>query len=161
MALGKTLMLAGIVVVAVGAGVGGTLGVMLLLPHHAAAPAGPAKPMVVPPKPIYFAEMNDVVVSIPQDSGDPSSSFVQFGVQFATYDPNALTSFDELQPIIKSDIISLLMNETGKQLQDPATRADLVKSCLDIANNVLNRNANYTPPSPFTAGYITNLVVQD
>lgn len=160
MSLGKTLILAGMFVVAMGAGVGGTFTAMKLFSHGKTATAIPVKAVVVP-KPIFFAQISDVVVSIPDDTGAPPSAFVQFAVQFASYDQNALTSFDQLQPIIKADIINLLMNETGKSLADPAARAELQNGCLGIANTVLNHSANYTPPSPFTAAYITNLVVQD
>jgi flagellar basal body-associated protein FliL len=160
MSLGKTLMLAGVVLVAIGSGIGGTLGVMAILPLRTEASAKVlAQPATA--KPIYFAEVSDVVVSIPADAGDPDSSFVQFAVQFSTNDQNAVASFAALQPIIKSDIINLLMSETGKSLQDPATRAALVKNCLAISNTVLAHNANYTPANPFNAAYITNLVVQD
>lgn len=152
----KLLILAGAAVIVIGGGAGGALWKLGIFPHHAAA-----KPLVAPPKPILFASLSDVVVSVPDDAGDPPSSFVQFGVQFSTYDEKALTSFAAVQPIIKSDIISLLMTETGKSLEDPATRATLAKDCLDISNNVLARNANYTPAKPFNAAYITNLVVQD
>ena len=157
MALGKILMIAGIVVVAIGAGIGGTLGVTALMPHHTASAAK------LPPaiKTLFFASLTDVIVSIPADAGAPPSSFVQFAVNFSTYDQNAITAFAEVQPIIKSDVISLLMNETGKTLQDPATRNDLSKSCLAIANTVLSRSASFTPMNPFTAAYITNLVVQN
>jgi flagellar basal body-associated protein FliL len=163
MALKKTLIMAGIVVAAIGAGAGGTFAVMtFLMPHpDKASEATAAKAKPAPPKQVYFAELNDVVVSIPADTGQPASSFVQFGVQFATYDQNAVTTFAELQPIIKADIINLMLNETAKALQNQATRSDLAKSCLDISNTVLSRNASYTPANPFTAAYITNLVVQD
>ena len=40
-------------------------------------------------KPIFSAELPDVVVSVPTMSGDPASAFVQFAVQFSSYDPNA------------------------------------------------------------------------
>jgi flagellar basal body-associated protein FliL len=159
MALGKILMIAGIVVVAIGAGIGGTLGVIAVMPHHTAATATKPPPPAI--KPLFFASLTDVIVSIPADAGDPPSSFVQFAVNFSTYDQNAITAFAEVQPIIKSDVISLLMNETGKTLQDPATRSDLSKSCLAIANTVLSRSASFTPANPFTAAYITNLVVQN
>jgi flagellar basal body-associated protein FliL len=165
MALKKTLIMAGIVVGAIAAGAGGTFAVMtMLMPQHSPASdaaAAAAKAKAAPPKQIYFAELTDVVVSIPADTGQPPSSFVQFGVQFATYDQNAVTTFAELQPIIKADIINLMLNETAKSLQDQGTRSDLAKSCLDISNTVLSRNASYTPANPFTAAYITNLVVQD
>ncbi len=160
MSLGKTLILAGVVVVAIGSGIGGTLGVMAILPPHAMVKANPASPSATP-KQIYFAEVSDIVVSIPEDDGDPDSSFVEFAVQFSTQDQNAVTSFTTLQPIIRSDIINLLMSETGKSLQDPTARAALVKSCIAISNDVLSRSANYTPANPFNAAYITNLVVQD
>jgi len=144
------------VVVLGGAGGGGFAYYTLMM-----KPAAPAKPVVLPPKPIVFAAITDIVVSVPPDDGDPPSAYVQFAVQFATTDPNAVTSFTALEPIVKSQIISLLLNETGKSLQDPATRASLTKNCLDISNHVLTQNAGYTPPNPFTAAYITNLVVQD
>jgi flagellar basal body-associated protein FliL len=160
MGLKKIILVTGAVVIVLGGGAGGALFMMGILPPHTANSAS-AKPKVMPPKPIYFAELADVVVSVPADSDDSSSSFVQFAVQFSTYDQNALTTFGELQPIIKSEIISLLMTETGKSLTDPATRAALTKNCLTISNTVLTHNANYAPANPFTAAYITNLVVQD
>ena len=106
-------------------------------------------------------QLDNVVVSIPADAGDPATSYVQFGIQFATTEPNAVTEFTSLQPIIKADVINLMMNETQKTLQDPAARVALTKSCLGISNSVLSASANYTPANPFTAAYITNLVVQD
>jgi flagellar basal body-associated protein FliL len=86
---------------------------------------------------------------------------VQLGIQFATYDQNSLTTFDELQPIIKADIINLMLNETSAGLQTPQVRADIVKNCQNIANSVMSQSANYTPANPFYAAYITNLVIQD
>jgi flagellar basal body-associated protein FliL len=158
MALNKLIVIGGIVAVLAAGGVGGTMEVMSVLHHRAMAAA---KPVVAASKPIFFAELADVVVSVPTASDDPTSAFVQFAVQFSTFDPNAGATFSALQPIIKSEIISLLMNQTGKSLQDPATRAALAKNSLAIANSVLARSANYTPANPFTAAYITNLVVQD
>jgi flagellar basal body-associated protein FliL len=158
--IGGILKFAGTAIVAAGIGAGATFGVLQVTGHKATA-AAIAKPAAAPPKPVYFADLSDITVSIAPDTGQPATSYLEFGIQFATGDQNALTTFDELQPIIKSDIINLLMNETSHALQDPQTRADLIKSCLDISNNVLARNANYAPPPPFSAAYITNLVVQD
>ncbi|MDE8345379.1 MAG: flagellar basal body-associated FliL family protein [Acidocella sp.] len=160
MALGKTLIIGGIIIIGLGASAGGTFVAMKFLAPNKLTVAA-VKPKIIPPKPIYFAQIPDVVVSIPQDTGDPASSFVQFAVQFSSYDQKAVSSFDQLQPIIKAEIINLLMNETGKSLADPASRLDLQTACLGIANTVLDRSANYSPPNPFTAAYITNLVVQD
>jgi flagellar basal body-associated protein FliL len=161
MALGGILKTLGVVVVAAGLGVGGTIGAQMFMPHHAdtSLPAKPPPP--APPKPVLFADVSDITVSIPPDTGQPATSYLQFAVQFSTTDPNALVVFAQLQPIIKADIINLLMNETSKGLQDPQTRADLMKSCLDISNEVLSQKANYTPATPFSSAYITNLVVQD
>ena len=158
MALTKIFVIGGVVAVLAAAGVAGTIEGMSILHHRAAAAA---KTAAAAPKQIYFSELPDVVVSVPTSSDDPTSAFVQFAVQFSTYDPNAGATFSALQPIIKSEIISLLMNQTGKSLQDPATRAALAQNSLAIANAVLARSANYTPANPFTAAYITNLVVQD
>jgi len=159
-AIGKILAIAGGLLLSVGLGVGGTLAGTALLTKHSGATQVAAKQPPAP-KPIYFATLPDLVVSIAPAQGQAATSFVQFGVQFSTYDQNALAVFDQLQPIIKADIISLLMNETGTDLQDPRTRIDLAKSCLDLSNTILSNKAGYTPAAPFNAAYITNLVVQD
>jgi flagellar basal body-associated protein FliL len=159
MALGGILKTGGIVVAAAALGAGGMYAAQYVLPHPALnAAAAAVKPA---PKPIMFADISDIMVSIPPTAGAPATAYLQFAVQFATTDPNALIVFAQLQPIIKADIINLLMNETSGSLQDPQTRADLIKNCLEISNDVLDQKANYTPASPFSAAYITNLVVQD
>ena len=141
--------------VLLGGGAGGTLAYMQMN-HH----AGPAQPP--PPPPIYFAGLDNLVVSVPADSGgQPGQSFVQISVQFASTDQKAVDMFTALQPIIKAETINLLMSETAKQLMDPSTHPALVKNCLGIANQVLDKSAAYTPPNPFTAAYITNIVQQD
>lgn len=152
----KKIILASVgALVLLGGGIGGTVA-YLHLNHH----AGPPKPL--PPKPIYFAELDDLVVSVPADSsGDSGQAYVQFSVQFASTDKNAVSTFAALQPIAKAETINLLMSQTAKQLMDTSTHAKLVANCLAIANEVLNKNADYTPPNPFTAAYITNLVEQD
>jgi len=147
---------AAIVVVAL-LGAGGTFGAMHFL--HLGSKT-PHKAVVLPPKPVLFADLSGLVVSLSPQAGQPATSFVQFGIQFATTDPNALVSFASLQPIIKSAIINLLLNETSAQLQDPAVRASLISSSLAVANSILLKNG-YPPPAPFSAGYITDLVVQD
>lgn len=118
-----------------------------------------AKP--APPKPIYFAQLGDLVVTVPADSGDSTTAFVQITLQFSSFDTNAVTEFTNLQPIIKSEIINMLMQQTAKSLMDPTTHDALLKTSLDITNKVLNKSANYTPPNPFTAAYITNIVEQN
>jgi flagellar basal body-associated protein FliL len=156
----KILLAVLIVVLALAAGIGGTLGVTEFM-HHPAPTVASGQAPKPPPKPVYFATLTDVTVSIPPAAGDASTSYVNFSVQLSTFDQNALVTFEELQPIIKAAVITLLMNETSQTLQDPQTRVDLTKGCLHIANDVLNRNASYSPANPFVAAYITNLVVQD
>jgi flagellar basal body-associated protein FliL len=156
----KILLIVLLVVFAVAASVGGTFGAMEYM-HHAAIPAASADSPKPVAKALYFATLSDITVSIPPENGTAATSYVEFSVQLSTYDQNALVTFEELQPIIKSAVITLLMNETSQSLQDPATRVDLTKGCLHIANDVLSRNASYSPANPFTAAYITNLVVQD
>jgi flagellar basal body-associated protein FliL len=153
----KIILIAAGTVVLLAGGVGGTIA-FLTLGHHnnTATPAAPP-----PPKPIYFAQLNDVVVSVPADTNDPTSSYIQITLQFSTFDQNAVTTFTNLQPIIKAQVINLLMSQTAKSLTAPSTHDALSKTCLDIANKVLNTSANYTPPNPFTAAYITNLVEQN
>ncbi len=152
----KILIIAAAAVIVLGAGAGGTF--MLLSPHH----AGPPKPAPPPPpKPIYFAELADLVVSVPSDSTDSTPSYIQITLQFASFDPNAVTTFTNLLPIIRAQIITLLMGGTAKSLMNTSTHDALCKSSLAIANQVLDKSANYTPPNPFNAVYITNLVEQN
>jgi flagellar basal body-associated protein FliL len=157
----KILLIVLIAILAVAASVGGTLGVTEYLHHPNPTVASGQPPKPPPPKPLYFATLSDVTVSIPPETGAAATSYVDFSVQLSTYDQNALVPFEELQPIIKSAVITLLMNETSQSLQDPQTRVDLTKGCLHIANEVLDRNASYSPVDPFGSAYITNLVVQD
>jgi flagellar basal body-associated protein FliL len=151
-----------IILIAAGAAVVLSCGIgtaaYLTMSHHSTKTA---KAVPAPPKPIYFAQLADIVVSVPTDTNDSSNAYVQMTIQFSTFDQNAVTTFTNLEPIIKSQIISLLMAQTAKSLIDPGTHAALTKQCLDISNHVLNASANYNPPNPFTAGYITNLVEQD
>ncbi len=156
----KKLLLPIIIVVVLAIGIGATFGVLHFM-HSGSSSKTVAKPVVVPPKPIFFAQLPDVVVTIPPDTGQPASSYVQLGLQFATYDQTSLATFDELQPIIKADVINLMLSQTSAGLQSQADRDALTKSCQTIVNNVMTKNANYTPANPFFAAYITNLVIQD
>jgi flagellar basal body-associated protein FliL len=158
--------MAGLLVSGVALGAGGMLAGIHLLPQAATGIALPA-PTPTPAKvqPILFSDLPGVVVSIPPQPNAPSTSYVDIDMQFATYDAKALANFTTLQPIIKAEIISLLMNQTSAGLQDAGVRSKIIASCLQIANSVLKQNgmansaANGT--SPFTAAYITNLVIQD
>lgn len=142
-------------VILLGGGAGGTAAYMQMK-HHAGPPQPP------PPKPILFAEIDNLVVSVPADSsGQSGQSYVQFSVQFASTDQKAVAVFESLLPIAKAETINLLMAQTAKQLMDPSTHEALAKNCLAIANQVLDKDAGYTPKNPFTAAYITNIVQQD
>ncbi len=140
-------------------GIGGTIA-FLDMGHHAKSAAA-AKPAPPKPKPIYFSQLSDVVVTVPADQNNDGNAYIQFSVQFSTFNQTALTSFTSLEPIIKSQIINLLMTQTAKELVNPATHEALAKNCLAIANKVLNTSGQFTPPNPFTAAYITNIVEQD
>jgi flagellar basal body-associated protein FliL len=158
------LVMACVIILAIVAGAGVMLGVMHFLPMGGAdhAEAMAKTDNSAHPQSIFFAELPDVVVSIPPQAGAPATSYVQIGMQFSTHDHRAVDSFTTLQPIIKSQVINLLMSETSAALQDPATRALLVQNCLNIANGVLAKNAGgKSTDKPFDAAYITNLVVQD
>jgi flagellar basal body-associated protein FliL len=157
--LGTVMAIAGVVIVSIGAGVGGTLAGMHLWAQHSKAAAAAPRPLV--PKPIYFADLSDVVVSLPPEADQPATSYVSFGIEFATTDQKAVAAFGNYQPIIKAGIISLLMAETGDALQQPQVRATLIQNCLAVANEVLKANdaAGQTPP--FGNAYITDLVIQD
>ncbi|OYV34110.1 MAG: hypothetical protein B7Z81_10475 [Acidocella sp. 20-61-6] len=139
-------------------GVGGTFGALKFLSHKKTSTTSVT---VVPPRPLYFTDVLDVTVSIPPDPNTPPTSFVQVGLQFSTYDPAVIVSYVQLQPIIKAEIISILMTQTSSGLSDIHARATLIKACLDISNSVLLKNANFKSSQPFGAAYITNLVVQE
>lgn len=155
---GKILVIAGVAVLGLGAAAGGTVAALQFWPHKNTVQAPPPPP---PPKPLYFTDVASVTVSIPPDTGSPPTSFVQVGVQFSTYDQTAVASFMALQPIIKADIIGVLMGQTGNSLADPKTRDAITQSCLNISNKVLAQNANFKTTPAFSAAYITNLVVQE
>lgn len=129
---------------------------------------------MTPPKPLFFAQLANLVVSVPQTGPDPASAgagasdassanqvFVQLSVQFATTDPNAVTSFNALLPIIQADMVSLLMKQNATSLMNPDTHKQLSVDFLAIANGVLAQNQYFKPQNPFTAAYITNIVQQD
>jgi flagellar basal body-associated protein FliL len=158
------LVTAGIIVVALAAGAGAMFGVMHFMQMNSAAHAHDVamKPKDdAHPKPILFADLSDVVVSIPPQTGAPATSYVQIGLQFSTHDAQALANFTTLQPIIKAQVINLLMSETSASLQNPVTRTALIQNCLIVANSVLAQNGGNSGAKPFDAAYITNLVVQD
>lgn len=157
--------------VLLGAGGGGAYFYLFKMKHPAKHAA------VAPPKPIIFAQIDNLVVSVPtsapsaaggaassSDSTDsdssPSQAFIQMSVQFATTDPKAVDGFNALLPIIQSEIVNTLMKQTASQLMDPNTHAKLSQTLLGIANGVLNKNQGFTPANPFTAAYITNIVQQ-
>jgi flagellar basal body-associated protein FliL len=159
------LVTAGVIILAIAVGCGATFGVMHFMQMGGgAAHAHEATAKTADdahPKPIYFADLSGIVVSIPPQAGAPATSYVQIGLQFSTHDQKALESFNTLQPIIQSQIISLLMSETSSALQNPTTRAQLIQGSLDAANGVLAKNSGNPDDKPFDAAYITNLVVQD
>ncbi len=151
----KKILFAVLGVVVILGGAGGTWAYLHF--HSLAKSAKPA-----PPKPIYFAHLDNLVVSVPADStGQSGQAYVQFSVEFASTDPQAVAAFTNLQPIITAQVINLLMSQNAAQLMNPAAHTALAKNCLDIANGVLNKSAAYSPPNPFSAAYITNIVQQD
>ncbi|HTQ71238.1 MAG TPA: flagellar basal body-associated FliL family protein [Acidocella sp.] len=136
---------------------GGGAFAYLTLGHNygTAQAAKPAKPA-----PIYFAELNDLVISIPDQAGDPPADFVDISLQFQTALPDQVQNFSTIEPIIRSQLIGLLMNQTAKTLADPAVRTQIQDQSLALVNNAL-LSRNYAQKPPFSASFITNLVVQD
>jgi len=153
----KIILIAAGAVVLLGGGIGGTVAVLTL--GHKSGPAAPAPPP--PPKVPQFAVLDSLVVSVPADTNDPTPSYVQLTLQFASTDPNAVTAFATFQPIIKAQVLALLMGQTAKALMDPTTHDALTQKCLGVANKILDTQDAYTPPDPFTAAYITNIVEQN
>jgi len=152
------LIVGGSALIALALGVGGTFAVMTMTSHNGPKTAETRKPPA--PIPLYFADVPDIVVSIPDVAGDPPSSFVQFGIQFQTSDAQSVDHFNTLEPIIKSRIMDLLMQQTGATLQTEATRTSIEQKSLSLVNTALETR-NYAQKPPFTAAYITSLVVQD
>lgn len=159
------------VIILLGAGGGGAYFYLFKMKHPATTAVQP------PPKPIVFAQISNLVVSVPASAATPSSTgsgsnssgagntpnqvFIELSVQFATTDPKAVNSFNALLPIIQASMVSLLMKQTATQLMNPDTHAQLSHEFLDIANGVLEKNQYFKPANPFTAAYITNIVQQD
>jgi flagellar basal body-associated protein FliL len=116
---------------------------------------------VVVKKPLFFAELSDIIVSVPSDSGSSDQDYIQLTVQFSTVDQNAVTDFGEIQPIIKAKIISLLMAKTVKSIMDPKNQNSLSDQMLAITNDTVIKSVNYNLGDPFMGAYITNLVEQN
>lgn len=114
------------------------------------------------PKPILFAELTNFVVSVPKSESDLSDQvYVQMSIQFATTDPKALASFSAVLPIVQSRLLTMLMQQKADQIMNPKNHDALTKSLLSVVNQVLDKNAGFTPADPFSAAYITNIVEQD
>lgn len=113
-------------------------------------------------QPILFAQITNLVVSVPQSSENQSNQvYIELSVQFACTNPKAIVIFDNLLPIIQSKMVSMLMQKSAAQLMDPKTHQDLSKNLLFIANNVLENEGGFSPVVPFSSAYITNIVEQD
>lgn len=117
---------------------------------------------VVHQGPIMFAQMSNLVVSVPANSTNTTNQvFIELSVQFSTFDPNAVSSFNDLLPIIQSKIVSMLMEKNAVDLMNPNTHKSLSFDFLAIVNSVLDKQQNFKPKDPFSAAYITNIVQQD
>lgn len=160
----RKLLVIGGALLLVGTGAGGGLAYYKLWDHrdgHAVA----SKPSL--PKPVFFASLNDVIVSVPattpssDDDGDPpSQAFVQFGIEFQTEDATQVTNFSTVEPVIKSGVMQLLEQQNGQSINVPSTQVGIEKGCLALVNSIL-QSRHYSQKAPFNAAYITSLVVQD
>lgn len=138
-------------------GGGGAYYYFFKMKHH-----GEKTVSIPAPKPIIFAQISNLVVSVPTKADDTTDQvFIELSVQFATTDAKAVDSFNALLPIIQAEIVNLLMKQTAVQLMDPNTHAQLSNELLAIVNGVLAKNQYFKPANPFTAAYITNIVQQD
>jgi len=155
--MGAMLKTAGIAVVALGVGMGGALGAMHFLGGTVASAHAETPPQMAAP--IYFAPLDDITVSMPPAAGEPADAYVDIGIQFATHDQKAVDAFTALEPIVKANVLALLMAQSTAGLQSEPSRSAIIAQCLQIANATVEKNANYQAP-PFINGYITNLMVQ-
>ena len=155
----KKLIIAILAIVIVILLCGGGAAYYFLFYHHS---NGSKTVHVEKPKPILFAELSNLVASVPKSSSDTSDQvYVQMSIQFATTDPKALVAFTTMLPIIQSKMLTLLMQQKADQLMNPQNHDSLSKSLLSVVNQVLDKNAGFTPADPFSAAYITNIVEQD
>lgn len=138
---------------------GGGAAYYFLFMHH---DKGTKTVKIEKPKPILFAELSNLVVSVPKSASDSSDQvYVQMSVQFATTNPQAPVAFSTMLPIIQAKMLTLLMQQKADQLMNPQNHVALSKSLLSIVNQVLDESAGFTPSNPFSAAYITNIVEQD
>ena len=138
----KIILIAVAAVVLLGGGIGGVFA-YLSLQHH-------AKPVakVVPPKPIYFAQLGDIVVTVPADTSDPTTTYVQITLQFSSFDTNAITSFDNLQPIIKSGGLFAEGGEALIWITDDDRRIMVqLKARMPVLRSLDLFLKSYTPPT--------------
>jgi flagellar basal body-associated protein FliL len=158
-------LIAGIVILVIAAGAGGTFAFLKL--YSPGAKAASLTKKLQQPSPIYFAKLDNVVVSIPAtasnpaDAGDPPSSvFLQFSIEFETGDENQVNNFNIVEPIIEARILRLLMQENAQSLQNTNEQSKIEQASLNLANTTLE-TGHYAQTAPFSAALITNLVVQD
>ncbi len=145
-------IIAGGAVLVLGAGGGAAF----MLMHRA-----PASAAAVAPKPLYFADLSNLVVSVPSDGSGGDQVYIQISVQFSSYDQNAVTAFDTVSPIIKSQMIQFMMAKTAKDIMDPANQSSMSAAFLKIVNGAMSKAGPYSGTAPFLAAYITNLVEQN
>lgn len=165
----KLLLIVGVALGALLVGIGGTLGVTQFMQPQAkvGSAAGASHPVAASaakakPKKLLFAALPDITVSLPPQPGADATSYVTLSLKFSTTDPQVLIAFAEVEPIIKSAIITRLMNETAASLQDGNTRNDLIRGSLSMANMIIRQQGNLpTDDQAFSAAYITNLVTQN
>ncbi len=158
------------VVLAVAAGIGGTLGVEHFIFHtdilggatatHSGGTGKEKAKPPAPPKPDLFATLDNVIASIPDEAGDPPSSYLVFAIQFVTTDQKYIDDFNEVQPMIRAKVLSLLMAENGTTIRDPKVEAKLSSDALDAVNQIIIEQKLAKTPG-FTKALITNLVTQN
>lgn len=154
----KKILIAVIAVIVLLCGGGGAAYYFLVYNHK----DGGKTVKIEKPKPILFAEISNLVVSVPKSATDLSDQvYVQMSIQFATTDKKAPASFTTMLPIIQSKMLTLLMQQNADQLMNPKNHNALSKNLLSVVNQVLDKSAGFTPQNPFSAAYITNIVEQD
>mgnify|MGYP002721265663 FL=1 len=129
----KAVFLALGAVVLLALGGGGAYAYLTLTAKPGKQAAKPAKP-----SPIFFAQLADLVVSIPDQAGDPPADFVDVTLQFQTGKEDQLANFSTIEPIIRSQLIGILMRQSAKTLSDPAVRQQIEQQSLDVVLSLIH-----------------------
>ncbi len=136
----------------------GALIVLKVIPGLSLSKQAPEKPPF-----IGYADLNNIIVNVPDVAGDSPSDYVQVDIQFSAHDQKLIDKFSSVEPIMRSSVLQEIMKSNASQLDDQSYREDLKKNCLNIVNNEMKTalGANFKGQQLFYGAYITALTIED